>query len=97
MSGSVSGTLGHTLNGNMTFIGSLLNGTSFSYSGPVSIDNGGSTVFNYTGTWAGFPNGSTPASGTASGTTKPVAGLSLQPDGGHLDRKLYTYFPCYLE
>ena len=68
MSGSVSGTLGHTLTGSMTFIGSLLNGTSFSYSGPVSIENGGGTVFNYTGTWANFPNGSTPASGTASGT-----------------------------
>ena len=69
MTGSVSGTLGQSLSGNMTFIGSLFNGTSFSYSGPVSIDNGGSAVFNYTGSWAGFANGtSTPSYGTASGT-----------------------------
>ncbi len=64
MSGRVTGVLGQTLSGNMTFIGSLLNGTSFSYSGPVTMDNGGSVQFNYTGNWTA-PGG---ASGTASGT-----------------------------
>ena len=68
MSGSVSGTLGHTLSGPMTFVGSLLNGTSFSYSGLATIDSGGRTVFNYTGSWAGFPNGETTSFGTATGT-----------------------------
>ena len=67
MSGKVSGTLGQPLNGNMTFIGSLLNGTSSSYTGPVTIDNGGYTTFNYTGTWAGFNNNSA-IYGNASGT-----------------------------
>ena len=38
MSGSVSGTLGQNLTGSMTWIGSLINGPSFSYSGPVTID-----------------------------------------------------------
>ena len=69
MKGSVSGTLGQTLSGNMTFIGSLMNGTSFSYAGGVTIESGGSTTFNYTGNWAGFPNGSpSPSFGNASGT-----------------------------
>ena len=79
MSGSVSGTLGQTLRGNMTFIGSLLNGTSFSYAGPVSIDNGGSLQFtygtgtygngtSYSSTWANFPIAGIVTSGTASGT-----------------------------
>ena len=69
MSGRVSGTLGKDLSGSMTFIGSLLNGTSFSYAGPVTIWGDGGSAFNYTGTWAGFPSGtSLGSSGTASGT-----------------------------
>lgn len=67
MRGTVSGIPGQTLTGtNMTFIGSLLNGFSFSYSGPVTIEADGDTKFNYTGTWA--KAGTTDAaSGTASG------------------------------
>ncbi|MFI5331522.1 MAG: beta strand repeat-containing protein, partial [Desulfobaccales bacterium] len=53
MSGSVSGTLGHNLTGSMTWIGSLLNGPSFSYSGPVTISSDGSLQFAYgNGTYA---------------------------------------------
>ena len=47
ITGSVSGTVGQTLNGSMTYIGSLLNGTSFSVSGPVAISSDGYLVFNY--------------------------------------------------
>jgi hypothetical protein len=92
MSGSASGTLGHTLTGNMTFIGSLLNGTSFSYSGPGSIENGGGTVFNYTGTWANFPNGSSSASyGNASGTIYQWPGYYFkQTMGTSTDPGTYT-------
>jgi hypothetical protein len=83
MSGSVSGKLGQTLSGSMTFIGSLLNGTSFSYAGPVSIDNSGGTVFNYTGTWAGFPSGtSSLSSGTASGTINQWPGYYFKQTMG---------------
>jgi hypothetical protein len=45
MDGSVSGLLGKTLSGNMNFYGSLLGGTSFSYSGPVTIENDGYLQF----------------------------------------------------
>ena len=94
MSGSVSGTLGQTLSGNMTFIGSLLNGTSFSYAGPVSIDNGGYLKFTYgTGTYGnGTPLllhlGQLPQRGHSCQwhgfrDARPVAGLLLHPDDGH--------------
>ena len=62
MSGRVSGVLGQTLSGNMTFAGSLLGGTSFIYNGPVAIYNDGFLAFNYTGTWL-----SSGGSGTVTG------------------------------
>jgi hypothetical protein len=69
MGGTVSGVLGKSLNGTMYFYGSLLGGTSFSYSGPVRIDNDGFLNFNYTGNWL-----STSGSGSASGTLNQVPG-----------------------
>ncbi|MCX5893833.1 MAG: hypothetical protein NTW80_12870, partial [Deltaproteobacteria bacterium] len=69
ITGSVSGTLGHTLSGNMTFIGSLRNGASFSYTGPATMYSDGYLEFNYkntggySSTWV-FPGGVT---GTATG------------------------------
>ena len=66
----MTGTLGNTLSGSMTFVGSLLNGASFSYSGPATMDSSGNITFNYqngggyTSGWV-YPGG---ASGTATGT-----------------------------
>jgi hypothetical protein len=73
MSGRVTGALGQNLTGNMIFIGSLLNGTSFSYSGPVTIHNSGRLEFNYTGDWVA-PGG---ASGTASGILNQFPGYKF--------------------
>jgi hypothetical protein len=71
MSGRVTGVLGQNLTGNMTFIGSLLNGVSFHYEGPVNIDSDGHLNFSYGNTapytsyWkaAGVSGPSGPASG----------------------------------
>ncbi len=65
MSGRVTGVMGQALTGNMTFIGSLLNGASFNYSGPATMDSNGSVKFTYTGNWTA-PGGSGTASGTLS-------------------------------
>jgi len=74
MRGTVTGVPGQTLTGtNMTYIGSLLNGFSFSYSGPVRIDPDGYTKFTYTGTWAKAGT-SDAASGTASGILRQYPG-----------------------
>ncbi len=69
MDGSVSGVLGKTLSGTMYFYGSLLGGTSFSYSGPVAIENDGYLTFNYSGNWQ-----SSSGSGSASGTVNQTPG-----------------------
>lgn len=50
MSGSVSGRLGHTLLGSMTWTGTLSTGESFNYFGPVSITADGQLKFYYEGT-----------------------------------------------
>ena len=76
ITGSMSGTLGKTLSGSMTFFGSLLNGASFSYSGPATMDSSGYITFNYqngggyTSAWV-YPGG---ASGTATGTMNQAPG-----------------------
>ena len=76
ITGSMSGTLGKKLSGSMTFFGSLLNGASFSYSGPATMDSSGYLTFNYqngggyTSAWV-YPGG---ASGTASGTMNQAPG-----------------------
>ena len=89
ITGSMTGTLGRTLSGSMTFVGSLLNGPSFSYSGPATMDSSGYITFNYqngggyTSAWV-YPGG---ASGTATGTinqdpgyhfTQTMTGTSYQ-------------------
>jgi hypothetical protein len=94
----VSGTLGQKLNGSMTWVGSLMNGASFSYQGTVTLDSGGYLKFTYgngngTATWL-YPGGAT---GTASGTmyqypgyyfTQTVPGTyvldATSPSGGTL-------------
>jgi hypothetical protein len=68
LSGTVTGTAGQNLTGTMTWIGSLLNGPSFNYSGTVTIDSSGYLRFTYgngsgSATWM-YPGG---PSGTASG------------------------------
>ena len=76
ITGSMSGILGKTLSGSMTFVGSLLNGASFSYSGPATMDSSGYITFNYqngggyTSAWV-YPGG---ASGTATGTMNQSPG-----------------------
>lgn len=79
MDGTVSGVLGKTLNGTMNFYGSLLQGTgssiSFSYSGPVKIENDGYLNFRYTGTWL-----SSSGSGSSSGTLNQVPGYYFNQD-----------------
>jgi hypothetical protein len=75
LSGSVSGTLGQTLTGSMTWVGSLLNGASFNYQGTVSLDSDGHLQFVYgngngSATWI-YPGGAT---GTASGTMSQYPG-----------------------
>jgi hypothetical protein len=92
MSGTVSGVMGKTLDGSMFFYGSLLNGTSFSYSGPVTIESDGYLSFNYknsngyTSTWKNLIGSS---SGTAQGTM-------WQWPGYHFTQTLsgdYTFIP----
>ncbi len=76
LTGSMSGILGKTLSGSMTFVGSLLNGASFHYSGPATMDSSGYITFNYqngggyTSGWV-YPGG---ASGTATGTINQAPG-----------------------
>ncbi|MHB9072849.1 MAG: FecR domain-containing protein [Desulfobaccales bacterium] len=69
MSGRVAGVMGQTLSGTMTFIGSLIGGTSFNYTGPVTIAPDGYLQFNYTGNWV-----ASGGSGTASGTMNQNTG-----------------------
>jgi hypothetical protein len=58
ISGAVSsGTLGQPITGTMNYIGSLLNGASFNYTGKVTFDSSGNLKFEYGGsngaaTWA---------------------------------------------
>jgi len=67
MSGRVTGTIGQSMTGPMTFAGSLLGGTSFSYSGQATLDNGGWLNFNYGGPYGSATWTSLSGSGTATG------------------------------
>ncbi len=75
ISGTVSsGTLGQPITGTMNYIGSLLNGASFNYTGKVTFDSSGNLKFEYGGsngaaTWA-FGG----ATGTASGELNQYPG-----------------------
>ena len=59
MGGTLTGTLGQNLTGLMTFSGSLLGGTSFSYSGPATMSSDGFLSFEY---GSGTYNNGTPYS-----------------------------------
>jgi len=58
MSGAVTGILGETLTGTMTFTGNLTAGGSFEYFGTVTLEPSGSMVFNYSGTVTNRDGGS---------------------------------------
>ena len=69
MTGTLSGTSGQTLTGQMLFTGSNSLGATFNYQGNATLASNGTLVWNYNGTWT---NGSN--SGTASGTWTQVLG-----------------------
>ena len=69
MTGTVSGAAGQTLSGQMTFNGTSQNGTTFNYSGQVSLGTDGRLLYNYYGNWV---NGT--QTGTGSGNLVQVPG-----------------------
>ena len=72
MTGTLSGASGQTLSGQMTFNGTSQNGTTFNYSGQVTLGTDGRLLYNYYGNWV---NGA--QTGTGSGTLVQVPGTYL--------------------
>ena len=69
MTGTLSGTAGQTLTGQMLFTGTNSLGATFNYQGNATLASNGTLVWNYYGTWTNGTN-----SGTASGTWTQVLG-----------------------
>jgi hypothetical protein len=69
MTGTLSGTAGQTLTGQLLFTGANSLGTTYNYQGQATLAPNGTLVWNYSGTWTNGAN-----SGTASGNWTQVLG-----------------------
>ena len=69
LTGTLSGTAGQTLTGQMAFTGTNSLGATLNYQGTATLASNGTLVWNYYGTWTAGNN-----SGTASGTWTQVLG-----------------------
>jgi hypothetical protein len=69
MTGTLSGTAGQTLTGQMTFTGINSLNTTYNYQGNATLASNGTLVWNYYGNWTNGAN-----SGTASGQWTQVLG-----------------------
>jgi hypothetical protein len=69
LAGTLSGTSGQTLTGQMAFTGTSNLGAVYNYQGTATLAANGTLVWNYYGTWTAGNN-----SGTASGTWTQVLG-----------------------
>jgi hypothetical protein len=75
--GTVTGTLGSTLTGNMTYLGTISDGTKYTLNGAVTLLPTGEMTYTYTGSYADAATG-TQDRGTSSGTITFLPGQYFQ-------------------
>jgi len=93
MSGSVTGFLGQTLTGTMTFTGELATGGTFNYSGEVTLQASGYMVYTYSGTRTN-PDGSS-AGTTVSGVMYLYPGTYFKQTVASFSVRSISYAPYW--